>query len=392
MEQPVKKESLVTSSLLIMVLTHILIHSAGNIRGTIFPILKEEFSLTNQQIGLIVAIPSLIQIFVTLPTGYLSDRLGARKIIAASVLIAAVGAGLAGFSANPTMYIVATTLLTLNSTLYHPPSQSYISNTSSQKNRSRALGIWNAGGTTGVAMGPLSVTVLMGWLAFEWRQLYMFWTVPILVGLIAIYFMKPEEEIAVKESIEEESKVEKLLNSDMIIFLTSGTIRRFGGGLTTGFLTIWLAETQGWTVTNIGLLLSISSLMGIIASPLGGEMCARVGVKKWLVWSLFASYVSFIIAILLKGVWGFGFFYLAQRFFGILSMPANMTMTAKLSPPKQRGVGFALSSIPNTAVGPLAAMVAAYIADSFGLYTIFLTTALTYFIGWGILQFGVKTE
>ncbi len=392
MSEVSNESKVLSTSLLVMVLTHILVHSAGNIRSTIFPILKDEFSLTNQQIGLIVAIPSLIQIFITLPTGYLSDRLGARKIIAASVLMAAIGAGLASFSINPTMYIIATTLLTLNSTLYHPPSQSYISNTSSQKNRSRALGIWNAGGTTGVAMGPLSVTVLMGWLAFEWRQLYLFWTVPILVGLTAIYFMKPEEEIVVKESKDEESSVEKLLNSDMIVFLLSGTLRRFGGGLTTGFLTIWLAESQGWTVTNIGLLFSISSLMGIIASPLGGEMCSRVGVKKWLVGTLFASYVCFVIAIILKGIWGFGFFYLAQRFFGILSMPANMSMTAKLSPPKQRGVGFALSSIPNTAVGPLAAIIAAYIADIFGLYTIFLTTAVTYFIGWGILQFGVKTE
>lgn len=392
MSEVSNESKVLSTSLLVMVLTHILVHSAGNIRSTIFPILKDEFSLTNQQIGLIVAIPSLIQIFITLPTGYLSDRLGARKIIAASVLMAAIGAGLASFSINPTMYIIATTLLTLNSTLYHPPSQSYISNTSSQKNRSRALGIWNAGGTTGVAMGPLSVTVLMGWLAFEWRQLYLFWTVPILVGLTAIYFMKPEEEIVVKESKDEESSVEKLLNSDMIVFLLSGTLRRFGGGLTTGFLTIWLAESQGWTVTNIGLLFSISSLMGIIASPLGGEMCSRVGVKKWLVGTLFASYVCFVIAIILKGIWGFGFFYLAQRFFGIVSMPANMSMTAKLSPPKQRGVGFALSSIPNTAVGPLAAIIAAYIADIFGLYTIFLTTAVTYFIGWGILQFGVKTE
>ena len=203
--------------------------------------------------------------------------------------------------------------------------------------------------------------------------------------------IKPEEEI-VEEVAKEESTVDKLLNSDMIVFLLSGTLRRFGGGLTTGFLTIWLVESQGWTVGSVGLLFSISSLMGIIASPLGGEMCSRVGVKKWLVSTLLVSYVCFMMAFLFKGVWGFGFFYLAQRFFGILSMPANMSMTAKLSPRKQRGVGFSLSSIPNTAVGPLAAIVAAYIADYFGLYTIFIITVVTYFIGWGILHFGVKTE
>lgn len=58
-----QKKSLLTSSLTIMVVTHVLVHSAGNMRSTLFPVLKEEFSLSNQQIGLIVAIPSLIQIF-----------------------------------------------------------------------------------------------------------------------------------------------------------------------------------------------------------------------------------------------------------------------------------------------------------------------------------------
>ena len=96
-----KKTSFLSSNLIIMVITHILVHSAGNIRSTLFPVLKEEFSLSNQQIGLIVAIPSLIQIFFTVPTGYLSDRFGAKKIIAASILMASLGAFLGSISVNP---------------------------------------------------------------------------------------------------------------------------------------------------------------------------------------------------------------------------------------------------------------------------------------------------
>ena len=244
-------------------------------------------------------------------------------------------------------------------------------------------------------MGPLSITILMGVFAVQWRQIYSFWVIPILLGLVALFFVKPSDEVErgdVEEEWDEEGTVEKLLNVDMIVFLLSGTIRRFGGGLTTGFLAIWLAESQGWTISQIGIMLSASSLMGIIASPLGGELCSRFGVKRWLVGTLFASYVCFVLAIALKGFWPFMVFYLAQRFFGILGMPANMTMTASLSPPRQRGVGFALSSIPNTIVGPIASIAAAYIADYFGLYPIFIVTAVTYFIGLGILQLGVKVE
>jgi MFS family permease len=396
MELKLLKErgNILSFSLLIMVLTHALVHAAGNMRSTLFPILKEEFSLTNQQIGLIVAIPSICQFFFSVPSGLLSDRFGAKKLLAVSVVMAAVGAFLGSISMNPLMYIVASTLMTLNSTLYHPPSQSYVSDTNRPRDRSLALGIWHAGGTTGMSLGPLSITILMGFLAFQWRQVYSFWVLPILLGLVTLFFVKPSSEVRRHEEVkgewEEGETVDSLLNYNMITLLTSGTIRRFAGGLTTGFLTIWLAESQGWSISSIGMMLGVSSLLGIIASPLGGELASRYGEKSWLVGTLLLSYICFTFAVLLKGFWPFMLFYLAQRFFGILGMPANMTLTARLSPPKQRGVGFALSSIPENVVMPAASIIAAYIADYFGLYPIFLITAVVYFIGLAVLQFGVR--
>lgn len=246
-----------------------------------------------------------------------------------------------------------------------------------------------------MALGPLSITILMGVLGFQWRQIYGFWVLPILLGLVALYFVKPPAEIAEREDKEywdEDGTVERLLNKDMIVFLLSNTIRRFGGGLTTGFLSIWLAESQGWKISQIGMMFGVSSMMGIVASPLGGELASRFGDKKWLVETLFSSYTCFLLAVVLKGFWPFMFFYLAQRFFGILGMPASMTITARLSPPRQRGVGFALSSIPQNIVGPLAALVAAFMADFYGLYPIFIATAVIYYIALGVLHLGVKIE
>jgi MFS family permease len=386
---------LMSGSLLVMVLTHMMVHAAGNMRTTLFPVLKEEFALTNQQIGLIVAIPSLIQFLLSVPSGMVSDRFGPKKLMAASILIAAVGALLGSVSATPWMFIVASTLLTFNSTLYHPPAQSYVSDITSPRDRSRALGIWHSGGTTGVSLGPLSISILMGVLAFNWRQIYGFWIIPILLGLVALYFVKPSSEIVEKEErdkwVEKES-VDTLFNTNMLFLLLSGTVRRFGGGLTMGFLSIWLAEAQGWTVGQIGIMLGISSLMGIVASPLGGELASRFGEKPWFSGTLLVSYVFFALAFFVKGFWPFFILYILHRFFGILGMPANMTLTARFSPHKQRGVGFALSSIPMNVMMPVAALVAAYIADAYGLYIIFIVTAVIYFIGLAIFHLGVRIE
>ena len=382
-----------SGSLLIMVLTHMMVHAAGNMRSTLFPVLKEEFALTNQQIGLIIAIPSLIQFLVSVPSGMVSDRFGPKKLIAASILIAAIGALLGSVSSTPLMFIIASTLLTFNSTLYHPPAQSYVSDITSPRDRSRALGIWHSGGTTGVSLGPLSISILMGVLAFSWRQIYGFWVIPILLGLVALIFVKSPSEVVEKEErdrLVEEDTVDTLFNTNMMFLLLSGTVRRFGGGLTTGFLSIWLAESQGWTIGQIGLMLGISSLMGIVASPLGGELASRFGEKPWFSGTLLGSYIFFALAFLAKGFWSFLLLYIISRFFGILGMPANMTLTARFSPRRQRGVGFALSSIPMNVAMPVAALAAAYIADTYGLYTIFMTTTVIYFIGLAIFHLGVQ--
>jgi len=140
------------------------------------------------------------------------------------------------------------------------------------------------------------------------------------------------------------------------------------------------------------LMLAVGSLVGLVASPLGGELAYRYGDKKLFGFTLFGSYAFFALAFFLKGYWPFMLAYIIHRFFGILGMPASMTLTSKLSPPKQRGVGFALSSIPENVMRPVAAILAAVIADTYGLYPIFITTSAIYFIGLGIFHFGVRIE
>jgi DHA1 family multidrug resistance protein-like MFS transporter len=140
------------------------------------------------------------------------------------------------------------------------------------------------------------------------------------------------------------------------------------------------------------MMLGVSSLIGIIANPLGGELASRYGEKRWFVMTLFGSYAFFALAFLVRGYWFFMIAYIIHSFFGTLGMPAHMTLIARLSPPHQKGVGFALSSIPYNIVMPVSAMVAAYIADTYGLYPIFVITTVIYFIGLVILHLGVKVE
>jgi MFS family permease len=383
-------------SLIVLIITHTLTHVAGSIRTSLYPLIKEEFSLTNQQIGIIAAIPPLVQALVTLPTGALSDRFGAKSMISVSILMAALGSFLAGLTLNPLMFIMATTLLTLNSTFYHPPANSYVTKKSEPSERAMKLGLLNSGGTFGFALGPLSITILMEILGFPWRNVYLFWIIPILLGLVAIYLVDTstgvDESTQEREDGEDPDQEEGLISQSMVAFLSSTGIRRLGSSMTIAFLSIYLVESQGWNIGLIGIMFFSSRLMGLVASPLGGWLTSQYGEKSWATLAFAISYILFLLAFIIPGLVPFFILYLGYSFMRMLAMPATSSITAMLSPRRQRGIGYALSFLPGSLVRAIGPIIAAYIADTFGLYPIFMISVAVFFIGLGIFQFGVRLE
>jgi MFS family permease len=184
-----KAATIFSYGLLVMTLTHVLTHVFGGIHTAVFSVLRDEFSLTLQQLGIIAAIPPLCQAILAIPTGFLSDRIGSKKMIIISFAVATLGAFLASQAVNPLMFIVAICLVYVNTTIYHPASYSYTTKLFTSKNLSKALGIHGAGGTLGHALGPLVISIFIGLLAFEWRQVYFFLAWPVILGIASTVFI-----------------------------------------------------------------------------------------------------------------------------------------------------------------------------------------------------------
>jgi MFS family permease len=146
-----------------------------------------------QQLGIIAAIPPLCQALLAIPTGLLSDRIGSKKMIVISFAVATLGALLASQAVNPLMFIIAICLVYANTTIYHPASYNYTTKLFTSKDLPKAMGIHGAGGTLGHALGPLLVSILIGLLAFEWRQVYFLLAWPMIMGIAMTIFIKKED-------------------------------------------------------------------------------------------------------------------------------------------------------------------------------------------------------
>ena len=388
-----EKSSLMNKGIMAMVVTHALVHAAGNMQSTIYPDIKEDFSLNNFQIGVISAVPPLSQAIFSIPAGWISDRFGSKKVIAISMVMAALGALIAGFSISPWMFVVAAVLFTLTGTFYHPPAHSYSARTSASKDRSKAMGFLNAGGTFGVSLGPLSVSIMLS-LGFLWRQVYQFWVIPIIIGIIFLLMVKtdPRGEHNGNNHTEETDPDEptSLLTRDFILYIASRGVRMFGMSMFAPFLSIYLSEVRGWSTVQIGFMLGISGILGLVGSPMGGYLATRFGEKRWVIVSMLVASTFFIVAFYVPGIYPFMAMYLVYRLFGIMAMPGQAAITAKLSPPSQMGMGFALTFMPSSITGVVAPMVGAWIADYYGYLPIFMVATGIMYLAVLVFSLAVK--
>jgi MFS family permease len=390
-----KKKRLLNYGLLVMVVSHTLTHVFRGIHTAIFGILRDEFTLSLQQLGLIAAIPSLCQAILAIPTGLMSDKLGSKRMLLLSFGFAALGAILAGTATNPVMLVVAISLVYINTTIYHPASYSYTTKFFRAGDRSKALGFHGAGGTLGHAMGPLAVSLLVGILAWQWRDIYLVLAVPMVFGVLMVLFLKEEDSESINGvdiKPEVSSDDERFLTTSLVMFLIYQSLRSMGRSMIGSFLVLWLLDIRNMSIAIASFISSATTLSGLLAAPIGGYISSRLGDMRWLQISLLVSLSFLALAFNLPSNAAFTGFYVAYGFFTTLGMAPRNSIIAKLTPRKQRGLGFALLFLPGSIVGAVAPVIAGYIAENIGLGNIFNIALLVNFMSFVILKYAVKIE
>ncbi len=396
-EKAKKAVSFINYGLIVMTVTHVLTHVFGGIHPAIFSILREEFSLSLQQLGIIAAIPPLLQALVSIPTGLLSDRFGSKRMVFVSLVVALLGALLASQTTNPLMFIVAISIVYLNTTIYHPASYSYTSNLYEGRDRPKALGLHGAGGTLGHAMGPLSVSILIGLLGMEWRQVYLLLGAPLLLGIAMLLFLK-EGGGAKREEVEPEtvkvdsSSVKSILSKSMVLFLDYSALRMMGGSMISNFIVLYLQDVRHMDLALAGFIASGSMLFGFIAAPIGGFMAARFGEKRWILGTFSLGCILLAISIFVPNATMFAILYIGYGFCNTLGMAGRSSIMAILSPKGQRGLGYALFFLPGSIMGAIAPVIAGYIAQTYGFNMIFYLALAIFVLALGVLRFLVKVE
>jgi EmrB/QacA subfamily drug resistance transporter len=155
----------------------------GTVVNVALPALQTNLNATAADVQWVIESYALLLSALLLVGGSLGDHYGRRRVFVLGVVIFAVASGLCGFAGSIGQLIAARAVQGFGAALLVPGSLAIISNSFSEQERGRAIGVWSGFSAITTGIGP----VLGGWLIehVSWRAVF-FINLPLALAVILI--------------------------------------------------------------------------------------------------------------------------------------------------------------------------------------------------------------
>jgi len=354
--------------------SHSLVHLYEGVLPPLIPLLIGQFSTDYFRLGIVVTIFSYAFGLGALPAGFLADRVGPRRLVS----IYLFGSGVLSVCIWPVgslwTYGVLMGFIGLFCSTYHPASNTLISH--AIRERGRAFGIHGIAGSLGVAAIP----VLSAWigLAMGWRAPH------VIFGLwgvgVGFYSLTVPQQSMTTHSVpltnEPEVGPSKVSYLNLVVFFLSASAL----GLTYKGIMTFLPAYMGQnvhlsflkidTVALGGTMATLALLSGAVGQYVAGRLvdrCKPEGIYLGAI-AVGAIFVFFMAqcsdVLLVVSAVLYAFFYFSTQ-------PVQNYILSRYLPKHRHGLGYGIHFFLTFGVGSIAAAVSGYLADRFGLESIF---------------------
>ena len=368
-------------------------HWLQAIFGPILPLLKDAVPMTYQQVGWLIAMRQLVGAALNVGAGVVVDRVGRRRLflaigIATSVLAYLLMTLVPMKQVNSYLLLLILVGITgVSSGLWHAPAMSLLAEIFG-KRKGFALGVHHVGPSFGEFLGAAISGAFLGYLMntlslsadAAWRlDLAILLSFPA-VAALSIFLLVPNVAGHEGTPINLGNIARAMLvNPKMLALMSVESLRSMSHMMFQGFLPLYLADTLDMDPPQVGLYVGVSTVLGVVASPVIGAASDRFGRKTVLAIGLGSAGV-FALAItafgpglaLLAVLALIGCFFYPLR-------PVVFATAAEITPPDMGGttVGFVFGV--NQAVAAFALPLAGFVADRFHItYVFYVVAAFTF--------------
>ena len=360
---------------------------------TVFPLIKQEFGLSDSALGLLSGSYVIVVMVMSVPFGYFADRYHRTRIISWGT--AAWGATMivTGAAWNYASLFVSRMALGAWDPCDNPTSQSLMADYYPTVQRSKVMSVYQAGQLLGVFLIPVAAAMATNW---GWRSAFYFLAIPaFIVAILARRLPEPvrgqQDRIQlgldanqVKESKHDtmsarEAYREILHNRTFVLMAVSSTV----GSLFFGALGTWsptfFVRYHDMTLSQAAaslILLALGGLAGALLSGWVADYMTYRGMRAGrILVASGARLVGFPLFLLTFTVNNTPLMLVCFAFAAMCLIAPQAPMNAARADvlhPRLRGRGTSLDIIVQSSASALAPIVVGVLSDLYGLRAAFL--------------------
>lgn len=245
---------------------------AGQGLPTMSPMIESGLRLTKAELGIFMSIFNSVQVASVMPTGWLTDKIGVRKVLPSGLALLGLSLAALYLISSIGTAVPALLLAGISFAVVNPACASAIHQWFSARSRGTAMSI----NKTGV---PLTAVVLAATLpalslAIGWRTVFILMGVSCLIAssFVLLLYREPPNSVVQRDSSQEQPLRLRSLLTNLNILGASA----FTGVLTsadicvTTFLILYLRDELGLSVVLAGGFLAVSRAGALLGRPAWG--------------------------------------------------------------------------------------------------------------------------
>ena len=237
-------------------------------RQVVFPIfgfLKDEFSLSDFQLGLVGTVFMIVHATGSVPLGILADKWIRKKIIAIGVSIWSIATFFTGLSYSFTQLLITRSVVGIGEASYAPAATSLIADNFPSGKRAKASSIFHLGMFLGGTLGMVLSGVISTHLG--WRACFFIVAIP---GLLLVYFILKINEVKHEAHVAKNVNRQNILNlfrsPAYVVTLIGGLMLTFTSSAIIAWMTQFFVRFHNYGVDQAGLTIGVAIL---ISGPFG---------------------------------------------------------------------------------------------------------------------------